>query len=303
MKILNITKGVILAFLTGLGTIGNTSIFVNYVLMFGGSEKKSLQIILIHLTFTNIITLLSSGMPSTIAAFGLRNFLSNIGCKTVSFLERVARGLSICTSSLLTVVQVMTISPTHSKWKRIKPRTEWHFLSLLILFWMLNSLIGMNLLLYVTNTSMNTSYINESKSYCYFQPDNQNMKLIFLTLMVIRDVVFQSVMGGASGYMVFLLHKHHQRVLHLQNYKVLYKTPPEIKAAQSVLFLMICFLFFYWADCILSLCIICFLENNSVLLNIREILTLGYAFLSPFVLIHRDKHLSMCWRGQWTEKH
>lgn len=63
-------------------------------------------------------------------------------------------------------------------------------------------------------------------------------------------------MGGASSYMVQILHKHHQQVLHLQNAKILYTAPPEIKAAQSILLLMLCFLVFYWVDCLLSLFII-----------------------------------------------
>ncbi|KAL4691497.1 hypothetical protein H8957_003390 [Semnopithecus entellus] len=41
------------------------------------------------ITFTNIILLFSKGMPKTIAAFGLRNFLDDIGCKSVAYLESV----------------------------------------------------------------------------------------------------------------------------------------------------------------------------------------------------------------------
>lgn len=73
---------------------------------------------------------------------------------------------------------------------------------------------------------------------------SQKIKWIFLIHVVLRDAVFQGAMGGASGYMVFLLHKHHQHVLYLQNSKLLYRTPPELRAAQSVLLLMLCFLLF-----------------------------------------------------------
>ncbi|KAM5298406.1 vomeronasal type-1 receptor 4-like [Ctenodactylus gundi] len=241
-------------------------------------------------------------MPRTIAAFGLRNFLSNAGCKIISYLERVARGLSICTSSLLTVVQAIIMSPRHSRWKKLKPRSAWHILPLLLFFWILNSLISVNLLFYITSISTNTSNISKLYSYCYFRPANQKMKWIFLILMMLRDGLFQGVMGGASGYMVFLLYKHNEHILHLQNSKLLYKTPPEIKAAQSVLFLMLCFIFFYWVDCILSLFINSFLEDASVLINIRDFVTLGYAILSPFVLIHRNEYLTKCYKAQQDRK-
>ncbi|KAM5298409.1 vomeronasal type-1 receptor 4-like [Ctenodactylus gundi] len=301
--ILNLIKGTIFAFVSGLGSVGNISVFVNCIIMFEGTEKKSIHLILIHLAFANIILLLFNGIPRTIAAFGLRNFLDDTSCKIVAYLARVARGISICTSSLLTVVQAITMSPKHSKWRRFKPTSAWHILPSFLFFWILNSTIGINIIHSITSTRMNISQIRMSESYCNFRPANQKMELIFLTLMVLRDAMFQGAMGGASGYMVLLLYKHHQHVLHLQKSQFLYKTPPEIKAAQSVLFLMLCFCFFYWADCVLSLYINSLLENSSVIFNIREFLALGYATLSPFVLIHRDGHLAECCRAHRRQRH
>ena len=125
--------------------------------------------------------------------------------------------------------------------------------------------------------------------------ESQKTKWIVLSLMVLRDAVFQGAMGAASGYMVLLLHKHHQHVLYLQNSKLLYRTPPELRAAQSVLLLMLCFVFFYWADCAFSLFLSLSLAKNSLMINIQEFITLGYATFSPVVLIHRDKLLPECW--------
>ncbi|XP_010621032.1 vomeronasal type-1 receptor 4-like [Fukomys damarensis] len=295
MVIRSLTKvSKILAFLTGLGTVGNIFVFVNHILMFEGTEKKAVHLFLIHLAFTNIIMLLFKGMPQTIAAFGVRNFLEDTGCKIVVYMERVARGLSICTSALLTVVQAVTISPRHSVWKKLKPRSAWLILPSFFFLWIYNFLMNINLLLYMTGTNVNTSQISTSDYYCYFQPESQQIRWVILSIMVFQDAMFQGITCGASGYMVFVLHKHHQRVLHLQSSKFLYKSSPESKAAQSILLLMLCFLFFYWADCISCLLFNSFLKNN-VVLNIREFLALGYATLSPFVLIHRDGHMSECW--------
>ncbi|XP_005405602.1 PREDICTED: vomeronasal type-1 receptor 4-like [Chinchilla lanigera] len=292
----NLVKGVIFFFLTGLGTVMNISVFMNYICIIGSTEKKSMHLILIHLVFTNTILLLSKGIPRTIATFGLRNFLDNIGCKIVVYLERVARGLSICTSSLLTVVQAITISPRHCGWRKLNPKSAWHIFSLFLLFWILNSLISINLFYIITNINLNSSKTGENDSYC-FLPRSQKINWIFLTLFTLRDTMCQGVMGGSSVYMVFLLHRHHQRVLHLQLSKFLYKTPPEVKAAQSVLLLMFSFLFFYWTDCFLSLYLIFAFKNESITNNLQEFLILGYAILSPFVLIHRYEHRSKCWHA------
>ncbi|KFO33723.1 Vomeronasal type-1 receptor 4 [Fukomys damarensis] len=237
--VVNLVKGTIFLSPTVLGILGNVFVFVNYMLILGGSEKKSIHFILLHLAFTNIIMLFAKRIPKTLAAFGQKIFLDDTGCKIVVYLERVARGLSICTSALLTVVQAITISPTDSVWRRLKLKTPQHTLLIFVFFWILNSLISMNLPFSIINiNSVNISQISKGDKYCHFLPESWTTRWTFLTLMVLRDAVFQCTMGGASVYLVFVLHKHHQRVLHLQQAKLLYKTPPEIQAAQSVLLLM-----------------------------------------------------------------
>ncbi|XP_005337135.3 putative vomeronasal receptor-like protein 4 [Ictidomys tridecemlineatus] len=293
-----LVKGITFMFLIGLGIMGNIYVFVSYMCLFKGVKRKSSHLILIHLAFTNSITLITGGMPTTLASLGLRDLLGDVACKIVVSLNRMARGFSLCTTSLLTVVQAITISPRASRWGRLQPRSAWHLLPLLVFLWILNSLISMNLPLYIKKaSSMNTSEIRTNENYCYFLQQNSTIRWIFIVLMVLRDAVFQGVMGGASGHMIFLLHKHHQHVLHLQTSKLLYRTPPEVKAAKSVLLLMLCFLFFYWADCFMALYVTLSLEKRFIEVSVLELVNLGYAILSPFVLMHRDGHLAECWPG------
>ncbi|XP_031214397.1 vomeronasal type-1 receptor 4-like [Mastomys coucha] len=297
--ILKYIKKIIFPSITVLGTLGNMTISMNYMFRWWGSpEKKPIHLILIHLAFTNIILLLSKGLPKTIEAFGFRNFLDEIGCKIIVYLGRVARGLSLCTSSLLTVVQAIIISPRGSGWRRLRPKSAWHILLFFLFFWVLSALISMNLIYFITSTGLNTSQLKNSDNYCYFMLQSQEIKWIFLPLMVLRDAVFQGAMGGASGYMLFLLHKHHQHVLYLQNSKLLYRTPPELRAAQSVLLLMLCFVLFYWTDGTFSLILSLLSRDNTLMANTLEFLTLGYATFSSFVLIHREGFLVGCWHAQ-----
>ncbi|XP_028735693.1 vomeronasal type-1 receptor 4-like [Peromyscus leucopus] len=300
--VLKFITEIVFLFTTVLGTLGNISVSVNYMFSWwGGPEKKPIHLILIHLAFTNIIILLAKGLPKTIAAFGLRNFLNDIGCKILIYLERVARGLSICTSSLLTVVQAIIISPRASGWRRLRPKSSCHILPFFSFFWILNALISMNLIHSITSINLNISQFKNDYNYCYFMLENKKTKWLVLPLMVLRDAVFQGAMGGASGYMVSLLHKHHQHVLYLQKAKLLYRTPPELRAAQSVLLLMLCFVFFYWTDCAFSLFLSLSSGNNPEIIIIREFMVLGYAVFSPLVLIHRDGLLAECWHAQWKK--
>jgi vomeronasal1 receptor len=298
--VLQFIKKTIFLFMTMVGILGNMSVSVHYMFSWWGSpEKKPIHLILTHLTFTNIILLLAKGLQKTITVFRLRNFLDDIGCKIIVYLERVARGLSICTSSFLTVVQAIIISPRASGWSRLRPKSAWHILPFFSFFWIFNGLISVNLIHSIRSIGMNTSQHKNSDNYCYMTLESQEIKWIVLPLMVLRDAVFQGAMGGASGYMVFLLHKHHQQVLYFQNSKLLYRTPPELRAAQSVLLLMLCFVFFYWTDCAFSLFLSLSLGDYLLMVSIHESVTLGYAVSSPLLLIHRDGLLTECCHSQW----
>ncbi|XP_021071435.1 putative vomeronasal receptor-like protein 4 [Mus pahari] len=297
--VLDPAKGIVFLCLTGLGTVGSSLVFVSYMHMFQSTEQKPIHLILAHLILTNIIMLLSKGMLKTIEAFNFGNFLNDTSCKVVVYLARVSRGLSICTSSLLTVVQAITISPRHSMWQRLNLKTPQHILSSLLCLWILNALISMNLPCYIKNVNvLNITQFRKDGNYCYFLSDSLITRWIFLALMVLRDALFQGAVGGASGYMVFLLHKHRQHVLYLQKSKLLYRTPPELRAAQSVLLPMLCFPFIYWTDCFISLFFTFSIENYSTILYVPEFLTIGYAVLSPFMLIDRDRHLTKCFHIQ-----
>ncbi|KAM5236262.1 olfactory receptor class A-like protein 1 [Ctenodactylus gundi] len=59
----------------------------------------------------NFLVLLFKGIPQMIFIWGIANILGNTGCKLVYYVHRVARGLSLCTTCLLSNFQALTISP------------------------------------------------------------------------------------------------------------------------------------------------------------------------------------------------
>ncbi|KAM5298404.1 putative vomeronasal receptor-like protein 4 [Ctenodactylus gundi] len=280
--------------LTGPGIAGNLILFMKHACTsIVGTEKKPIDFILIQLAITNVMTLCCTGIAAIRSTFHFSNFLDNVVCKSVIYLARVARGLSICTTCLLSVVQAITISPKTTPWRKLKPHTAWQVLPCLLLFWILNFLISSNLLHYITAVrSTNKSEIEMPVGYCYMLPPGQIIRCLFLLLMTLRDVIFQSLMGWSSGYMAFCLYKHHKRVLYLHSSN---NSNPEIRATLSILMLMTCFLFFYWADFIISLYVGSILTVNPIIVSTNIILGVGYASLSPFVLISRDVHPVKHW--------
>ncbi|KAM4834947.1 putative vomeronasal receptor-like protein 4 [Thomomys bottae] len=288
----NIIQRIIYLSFTGPGIVGNILVFVRHVYTFvTGPERKPIDLILIHLTFSNAVIICSTGVRDIPMLFYLRIFLNDVGCKLVLYVERVARGLSICTTCLLSTFQAITISPRTAHWRKLKPRTAWQVLPYLLLFWVLNSLISSNLLRYITATkSMNGSGHVMYFGYCYMLPSMQIVRWLFLLLMALRDVFFQSLMGWSSGYMAFYLYKHHKRMFYLHSSRFASHSRPEIRATRSTLVLMAGFLVFYWADFILSFYVGSMMTFDSTIIIIKIVVVLAYASLSPFVLVIRDLH-------------
>nr|AEF00783.1 vomeronasal type 1 receptor I6 [Mus musculus domesticus]AEF00787.1 vomeronasal type 1 receptor I6 [Mus musculus domesticus]AEF00790.1 vomeronasal type 1 receptor I6 [Mus musculus domesticus] len=293
---------VIFLSLIGLGILGNILIFVRHVLTFTmGSEKKPIDLIIFtHLAFSNVIIIGTSGIRYVATKLHFKNGLGIAGCKTLVYLGRVARRLSICTTCLLSMVQVVTISPRTSFLRKFRPQTIWQVLPSLLLLCIFNVLISSNLLHHITvGSSLNRSRAGVYYGYCYMLPSRYTVKWLFLRLMTLRDVIFQCLMGWSSGYMALRLYKHHKCVLYLHTSRLANNASPEIRATWSVLILMTCFLLYYFGDYILSFYIGSVLTLDSIILNIRIFLVIGYAALSPFVLLIKDFHLISCWHTHW----
>ena len=215
-----------------------------------GTEKRPVDLILIHLAFSNMIIISITGLKELATVFYFRNFLGDIGCKAVVYLARMARGLSICTTCLLSVVQAVTISPRTTFWTKLKPQTSCQVLPFLLLFWIVNVLISSNLLSYIkAGSSLNRSVAATFIGHCYMLQSRHIIKWFFLSLMTLRDVIFQSLMGWSSGSMALNLYKHHKHVLYLHSSRFANNSPPEIRATWSVLILILPFfmtLFFFY---------------------------------------------------------
>lgn len=79
-----ITKEIILGvfFLSqiGIGFIGHILLLVQLYI------KRPIDLIFTHLTLADVMTILFSGVPEIMNAFGVRNFLDDSGCKTVLYM-------------------------------------------------------------------------------------------------------------------------------------------------------------------------------------------------------------------------
>ncbi|XP_058141364.1 vomeronasal type-1 receptor 4-like [Dasypus novemcinctus] len=278
----------------GTGFIGNTWLLTLHActFLFQPHQKKPLDLIIAHLTFANATTMIIIGIPEIMLSFGMRNFMDDIGCKAVLYTHRVSRGLSLCTTSFLSVFQAIIIIPNNSRWAWLKPKISINVLDAFVFFWIINMLIyipviGTTVAPY--NTTENGSFY--SLTYCRGRETDRTRVSAFVVVMVLRDFLCVFLMVSASVYMVLLLFRHRKSVQHVRKVSLCPRASPEIKATHSILALVSCFVFFYWTNCCLTI-YVSYRHNIQGMENVDIFISSCYPLMCPFLLIKNNNRLS-----------
>ncbi|NP_001160687.1 vomeronasal 1 receptor oryCunV1R1526 [Oryctolagus cuniculus] len=275
-----------------IGVMANSLLFIIYTYTFLTEPhlKKPIDSIFMHLTVVNISTIMIRSIPELMSSFGIKDLFDDIGCQTFLYVSRVIRGLSICTTFLLSVCQAITISPSHSKWARLKSKlSAWIFPSLLF-FWVINMLIY-TLILKTVKARLNFTVVGQGyvNAYCQSRKPIAHEARSFISIIVIHDVVFLALMIWSSLYLVWILYRHHRRAQHIQTSSLSSKMSPENKAIYTILLLVFCFVFFYLSNNCLTLYGYYASEKNSRLEGIGGILSSCYPTFCPFFLMKHNK--------------
>ncbi|KAF5914109.1 hypothetical protein HPG69_010269, partial [Diceros bicornis minor] len=109
----------------------------------------SVDVILAHLTLASALALIFRGVPNT-SSLGISHVTDDIGCKIVLSVQRVIQSISLHTTSLQTVFQAVTVTPSDYKWVWLKSKII--FPSLFFL-WNINMLIYIEVILTMNSIS------------------------------------------------------------------------------------------------------------------------------------------------------
>ncbi|NP_001240415.1 vomeronasal 1 receptor ornAnaV1R3094 [Ornithorhynchus anatinus] len=283
---------------TGIGLLGNTTLLLLYVNLFVSQPRriKPTDLILTHLTVANTVTILMQIAPGMVLAFRREVTVDIVGCQTTLYIRRVARGLSICTTCLLSVFQAITISPSTSLWAKIKPRAPSFILPSFPFFWTLCLLLDINILR-TTEVSKNatTTVGGVIRRFCPTSLQASGLNdVAFVSAMTLRDVFFVFLMSWSSGYMVIVLQQHHKRVQHMRNTNLSHKFSPESRATQIILLLVSCYVSFYYANC--GVVLLTYVVKDTLrLYDPSTFLGSCFAFICPLILISNDSRLRRGW--------
>ncbi|XP_002695238.3 vomeronasal type-1 receptor 4 [Bos taurus] len=288
-----------------IGLMGNLVLFILYIDTFLTQSclKKPIDVIFIHLTLVNVLTILFKLIPDVMPSFGERYFLDDVGCKTTLYIYRVTRGLSICTTAFLSVFQAITINPLNSKWAWLRSKLSMCIYPSFLFFWVINLLIYIHIIETVrARNNFTTAGLGYYTIYCQSNQLQHHYSMAFLNAMVLRDLLFVILMMWSSVYMVTLLYKHRQRVQHIHSLSLSLQSSPEIKATHTILLLVGCFVFFYCLNNFMAFYLLYLPTKKPEMERITGIISSCYPSLCPFVLMKNkiSKMTSFLSRGTIT---
>ncbi|XP_038599037.1 olfactory receptor class A-like protein 1 [Tachyglossus aculeatus] len=280
------------------GVSGNVFLLLVYAHVVSTTHRLNPpDLILAHLVLANTMALLSRGIPDILSGWGLNNFLDGIACKLLLYIYRVARGLSICSTCLLSVFQAITISPSTSHCAGVETQYPKWILPSCLFSWVLNLLFDMATLKGVTGPGNSTSTNRVILlKYCSSNRINEVTTVVNAMVLSLRDLFFVGLMSAASGYMMLVLHKHHRQVRHLYGPRCSSKTVPEVRAAKQIIALVTLYVLLYGQNAISLSFLLNMKINSALILNSHNIMSFTFSAVSPFLIILGDRRVRMFWK-------
>ncbi|XP_076989675.1 vomeronasal type-1 receptor 4-like [Tamandua tetradactyla] len=280
---------------TAIGVLGNFSLLYHYVFLYiTGCKLRSTDLIFKHLIVVNSLFILTNGVPRTMIAFGLKYFINDFGCRLILYVYRVGRGMCLGSTCLLSIFQVITISPRNSRLAKLNVQAPKYIGLSIALCWLLFMLVNIIFPLYVIGNKRNVS-IRKKKNlgFCSAEIHDKRADSLYAVLLSLPDALCLGLMLWASSSMVSILYRHKQRVQHIHRISLSPRSSPESRATQTILLLLSTYVSFYIFSSILQFYIVLF-ENYSLwLLNMTSLFAACFPTVSPFVLLGRDSRLSM----------
>ncbi|NP_001160936.1 vomeronasal 1 receptor cavPorV1R608 [Cavia porcellus] len=275
-----------------IGIIANTALLLFHVLTILVEHKlKPIDLTICHLAMIHVVMLLTVAFIA-MDIFEFQYLGDDITCKCVIYLYGLMRGLSICTTCMLSVLQAITLSPRSSCLAKFKQKSLHQNLCCFLFLWIFNILISVRFLISTIATPNMTSrsfmFVTQS---CSLLPSSYLLKYISISLLSFQHVTFIGFMALSSGYMVLLLYRHKRQSQHLHSTSLSPKASAERRATHTILLLMSFFIVMYILDSVLASTSAMLSDRDPIRHFVQMFVGNGYATVSPLVLISTAKRV------------
>ncbi|XP_058526414.1 putative vomeronasal receptor-like protein 4 [Ochotona princeps] len=278
-------------FQAGIGILANTFLLVFHIFTIHQIHRpRPTDMITCQLAFVHIVMLLTTLEILSADMFKSLGFPNELNCKVMLYVSRVSRGLSISTTCLLSIVQVITISPSSFYLSTFKDKLTKHVVIAFFCICCFSLCSNSSMIIYTVAHSNRTNLLNVSK-YCSLTTINSIVRALYLMLVLTQNI-FVGIMLLSSIYMVIFLCSHQRKSEYLHSMSLSPRTSPAKRATCTVLALVSFFVIMYCVDSIISFFSAVLWKYEPVFLDVQALVGNVYATVSPLVLISSDKRIA-----------
>ncbi|XP_036352753.2 putative vomeronasal receptor-like protein 4 [Ochotona princeps] len=278
-------------FQAGIGILANAILLIfHFLTIYQAYRPRPTDITTCQLAFVHIVMLLTTVGILSENMFKSLNFANELKCKLLIYVSRVMRGLSISTTCLLSIVQVITICPSSFCLSRFKHKLTNYTIIVLICIWFLNLSSNSSMITYTVAHSNRSNLLSVSK-YCSLSSVNSIIRKIFFMLVLSQRVLSVGLMVFSSTYMVIFLCSHQRKSEYLHSMSVSLRISPAKRATCTVLVLVSFFVIMYCVDMTISSFSVMLWKYEPVVLDIQILVGNIYATFSPLLHFSSDSRI------------
>nr|XP_012807481.2 vomeronasal type-1 receptor 1 [Jaculus jaculus]XP_044990091.1 vomeronasal type-1 receptor 1-like [Jaculus jaculus] len=285
--------GTIFLIQTVVGILGNSFLFCwySFTLYFGNNVRPT-DLILNQLAIANFLVLVFKGIPQTMSALGVKDFLGNTGCKLVFYNHRLATGVSFSTICLLNGFQAIKINSSLCRWMALKFRSLKFIGLCCFLCWIPHIFLSSCNLIVVGGSLSRQNHSGKSnRGGCSWIMNKEFTSLVTI-LYFSPDFMSLGFMVWANGSIVLALYRHKQRVQHIREHRVSSRSSHEVRATCTVMILVGSFFTFYSVYTVMTVWMTLAVNPGQWSVNSFVLMASCFPAFSPFVLIFSDTRIS-----------
>lgn len=282
-----------------IGIPGNLIILFAFLHTFHSQGKVTTgEIILSKLALSNLLVILTWGLPITLQATGTYMVFGDLSCQISLYFYCVGRAMSISITSLLGCFQCISITPSHRRWLRVKRMLMEHLFTLMLFLWTFNLIISSTRLAYSTASIKNiTSRYIMSYNYCFVIFPNYFLYIGNGIIYVVRDLFFLTLMMLSSSYLLYVFYQHGKQV---KCFPTLNTKHAEMRASKAVCTLVMMYIVSFGLDNLFWILTLCTFPLSPRFTDARIFFDSCFSAISPIVIISTNRKIQM--GLQWPRK-
>ncbi|XP_024915927.1 olfactory receptor class A related 2 [Cynoglossus semilaevis] len=312
-------RGMLYLSLTVVGVPGNSAVILAFLLLLH-KENRLLpaDAIVLHLACANLLVVAVRCLLETLASFHLPAIFDDVGCKSIIFVYRTSRSLSIWLTFVLSAYQCLSIAPPGSRWASAHRLMGQYLWIVFLVIWLINTTMSSASVVFSASRQLNSSSVQHgiNVQFCYVNFPSKESKEANGSAQVGRDVVPMALMALASLIILVFLYKHSQQVKGMRSSsggggggrgggEGGGGSGAEQRAAKAVVALVTLYVVLYGIDNGLWVYTLTVKKTmtTSLISDLRIFFSSLYAALSPVVIIASNRKVNQRLKCAVQEKH